>query len=231
MKIYDKPLKDGDINNKVKYFYPNIYDGTKSNHYFITRKIRNKNNSNTDCVKYFLKSYNLQYSIDYEKMAYCLYDYYSDFNRVMNRFLYKNITDSFIIKLNRKQLFLIYQDRLNKMSSLYEEIFLDAFNEYMEKQHHNYDETYGSPYKLFFDHCFSNLIHLHLYRYISRLCIKEDKRYTFENTQKEKIYLNEYLSNEQILEFNLHYEIPEYYQCLKEEFHVQYFSQLQLTRD
>lgn len=229
MKQIDTPLNKIDVG--IRYFYPNIYDGTKYNHHVINERMHEAKKGDPTSNDYFLKLYGLEYSVDYNRMAYCLYDYYCDLNKVINRMLYKGIKDLFVTQLRDLHFSFLYVDRLNKLTALYDEVFLPAFMYYMEHRHPHYDETFGKSYKDFFDIHFGRGIDFQIYFHISRLIMQEQKTMTFEKMRKEKVYVNDLLSEQEVLDFNLHYENSEYYQSEKEGCLFLNSSELLLTTD
>ena len=214
------------ITKGVKYQYPDTYDGTFYNHhtfdmyqstyYFIKNRFKINENDT-----YFINKYKLKYSVDYDHILNCLYDYYCNLNTVLNRYKH-TCSDLLLTNLANNNFIFNYQDRMTKLTACWDDIFLPAFLDYKKNSHLLYDESYGISYKMFFDNNFFICLIQHLYDFISRRSLFTTiSSRTFEIMRKEKVYINNTLTEDEVIDLNLLYEIPE---CLQTEFQTLLFQ-------
>ena len=222
---------------RFKYFYPNIYDGTPYNHHSLTDlkesylsvngNLVKENIDKKKSYKYFCNTYNSRFCVDLTRLSYYLYDYYCDLNKVLNRYK-QGLRDGMIHQLAARNKCFFFSDRLLKLTTLYDEIFLDCFNIFVEEKLNAFDETYGRTFKCYFDTSMASLLHIAIFNYIRRSNVPLQNP-KFEIKRKEKVYLSTPYTDEQIRDLGLLYEIPEYFVKEMEELHVLDSSKLLLS--
>ena len=186
-------------------YYHNNYDASpygsqKLSTYKFINKLPDPNVSRT----YFIRKYKLEDCFDTSLILLKIQNYYQDFNEVLKRF--KNgIRDPLIALLNRRIYFFSYENRFNTLLNLWDDIFSIAFERYYYEVHPLYDESFGIHYKDYYDNFILKIF------YEVYLEIQKDSRHTeqIEFKFKEKIYLNSYLSEQEVVSLGLLYELPE----------------------
>lgn len=194
-------------------YYHNNYDASPYGaQKFCTYKYINKLPSDVAALKYFIKKYSLQDCFDTSLILLKIQNYYWDFNEVLERFR-KGIRDPLIALLNKRIYFFSYENRFNTLLNLWDDIFSLSFERYYYEVHPTYDESYGVHYKDFFDNFILKIF------YEVYLEVQKNSRHTeqIEFKFKEKLYLNSYLSEQELVNLGLLYELPEYQQDYLQE--------------
>lgn len=187
-------------------YYHNNYDASPyGGQLFKTYKYINKLPDPNYSRNHFIKKYGLESCFDTSLILLKIQNYYWDFNEVLKRFR-NGIRDPLISLLNRRIYFFSYENRFNTLLNLWDDIFSLSFERYLVEVHPLYDESYGLHYKDYFDNHILGIF------YEVYLEVQKNSRHTeqIEFKFKEKIYINSYLSEEEVVSLGLLAEQPEY---------------------